>query len=121
MSKQARRASCWRNSCAALDGRDKRLLHWITDSGLAVLIADNYAVEAYPARAAAAEDEHAMPRCRCTSIACSSSASISASSGISPSSRGVCAKARRSRFLLTAPPLRLPGAVGSPATPVATV
>jgi acyl-CoA synthetase (AMP-forming)/AMP-acid ligase II len=30
-------------------------------------------------------------------------------------------KAGRSRFLLTAPPLRLPGAVGSPATPVATV
>jgi hypothetical protein len=28
---------------------------------------------------------------------------------------------RRNRFLLTAPPLRLPGAVGSPATPVATV
>ena len=27
----------------------------------------------------------------------------------------------RSRSLLTAPPLRLPGAVGSPATPVATV
>jgi len=27
----------------------------------------------------------------------------------------------RSRFLLTAPPLRLPGAVGSPVTPIATV
>jgi hypothetical protein len=27
----------------------------------------------------------------------------------------------RSRFLLTAPPLRLPGAVGSPANAVATV
>ncbi|MGB3595516.1 MAG: cyclase family protein, partial [Pseudomonas neustonica] len=27
----------------------------------------------------------------------------------------------RSRFLLTAPPLRLPGAVGSPVTPVAMV
>jgi len=27
----------------------------------------------------------------------------------------------RHRFLLTAPPLRLPGAVGSPTTPVATV
>jgi hypothetical protein len=27
----------------------------------------------------------------------------------------------RTRFLLTAPPLRLPGAVGSPVTPVATV
>ena len=29
--------------------------------------------------------------------------------------------AGRHRFLLTAPPLRLPGAVGSPVTPVATV
>jgi hypothetical protein len=28
---------------------------------------------------------------------------------------------RRYRFFLTAPPLRLPGAVGSPVTPVATV
>ena len=28
---------------------------------------------------------------------------------------------RRYRFLLTAPPLRLPGAVGSPPCPVATV
>ena len=28
---------------------------------------------------------------------------------------------KRNRFLLTAPPLRLPGAVGSPVTPVATV
>jgi hypothetical protein len=27
----------------------------------------------------------------------------------------------RSRFLLTAPPLRLPGIVGSPVTPIATV
>ncbi len=38
-------------SCARLDGRDARLLQWITDSGLAVLIADNYAVEALSARA----------------------------------------------------------------------
>ena len=28
---------------------------------------------------------------------------------------------RRTRFMLTAPPLRLPGAVGSPTTPIATV
>ena len=27
----------------------------------------------------------------------------------------------RNRFLLTAPPLRMPGAVGSPVTPIATV
>jgi kynurenine formamidase len=31
------------------------------------------------------------------------------------------AQNERTRFLLTAPPLRLPGAVGSPVTPVATV
>src|SRR5437899_4132518 len=28
--------------CAALDGRDRRLLQWITDSQIAALIADNY-------------------------------------------------------------------------------
>ena len=28
---------------------------------------------------------------------------------------------QRNRFLLTAPPLRLPGAVGSPVTPIATI
>ena len=44
-----------------------------------------------------------------------------------PVSRGYAETAKivrankRSRFLLTAPPLCLPGAVGSPATPVATV
>src|SRR5712691_4281934 len=37
-------------SCAVLDCRYWMLLDWITESGLAVLIADNYAVEASPAR-----------------------------------------------------------------------
>jgi hydrogenase maturation factor len=37
------------NSCAVLEGRDRKLLQWITDSGLVALIADNYAVEAHPA------------------------------------------------------------------------
>ena len=36
---------------SALDGRDDRLLQWITDSQLSVLIADNYGVEAVPATA----------------------------------------------------------------------
>ncbi len=31
------------HSCAALDGGDPRLLQWITDSGIAALVADNYA------------------------------------------------------------------------------
>ena len=37
------------NRCAVLNGRDRRLLQWITDSGLAALIADNFAVESFPA------------------------------------------------------------------------
>lgn len=43
------------NSCCALDGRDERLLQWITDSGIAAIAADNYAVERFPARAVAAD------------------------------------------------------------------
>ena len=56
------------NSCAVLDGRDEKLLQWITDSQLAAIAADNYAVEAHPARPGAT----AVRRCRCTRIACSS-------------------------------------------------
>src|SRR3546814_17399705 len=51
------------NSCAVLDGRDAKLLNWITDSGLACLIADNYAVEGLPARESdtgPVEGSHAM-------------------------------------------------------------
>ncbi len=46
-------------SCAALDGRDPALLQWITDQGIAALIADNYAVEAHPARATEGDAERA--------------------------------------------------------------
>ena len=53
---------------AALDGTDEALLQWITDSGIAAICADNYAVEAYPRASAAAR----VPCCRCTTTACSS-------------------------------------------------
>ncbi|MFN3581070.1 MAG: cyclase family protein [Pseudomonas sp.] len=105
------------NSCAVLDGRDPALLQWITDSGLSVLIADNYAVEAYPARdggsccAALPLHEHCLFKL-----------------GIHLGELWYLtelAKALREqgryRFMLTAPPLRLPGAVGSPVTPVALI
>ena len=32
-------------TCSGLQGRDEKLLQWISDSGLACLLADNYAVE----------------------------------------------------------------------------
>src|SRR5690625_7632815 len=37
------------NSCAVLDGNDSELQDWITQSGVAVIAADNYAVEDFPA------------------------------------------------------------------------
>jgi kynurenine formamidase len=102
---------------AVLDGRDERLLQWITDCGLAVLIADNYAVEAHPATPA--------DRC-CATLPlhehCLFKLGVHLGEiwHLTPLANWLRANGRH-RFLLTAPPLRLPGAVGSPATPVATV
>jgi hypothetical protein len=105
------------NSCAVLDGRDSKLLDWITDSELAVLIADNYAVEAQPALshpgrcAVLPLHEHCLFKL---------GIHLGEIWHLTPLAEWLRAHAR-SRFLLTAPPLRLPGAVGSPTTPVATV
>ncbi|MFT3800574.1 MAG: cyclase family protein [Burkholderiaceae bacterium] len=104
-------------SCAVLDGRDEKLLQWITDSGLVALIADNYAVEAHPATrhvgccAALPLHEHCLFKL---------GVHLGEIWHLTPLARWL-REHRRSRFLLTAPPLRLPGAVGSPATPIATV
>ena len=110
-------ASVLNKSCTALDGRDWKLLDWITESGLCVLIADNYAVEAHPARpqegccAALPIHEHCLFKL---------GVHLGELWYLTPLAAWLRAHGRY-RFLLTAPPLRLPGAVGSPATPVATV
>ena len=102
---------------AVLDGRDEKLLQWITDSGLAVLIADNYAVEAHPAKlqmgccATLPLHEHCLFKL---------GIHLGEIWHLTPLANWLRSHGR-SRFLLTAPPLRLPGAVGSPTTPVATV
>jgi kynurenine formamidase len=104
-------------SCAALDGRDQRLLQWITDTGIAALCADNYAVEAYPARDADGQ-RAALP----LHEHCLFKLGVPLGELWWMHELAAWLRAnRRSRFLLTAPPLRLPGAVGSPVTPVATV
>ena len=103
--------------CAVLNGRDKRLLNWVSDSGLTCLIADNYGVEAVPAVshegccAALPLHEHCLFKL---------GVSLGELWYLTPLADWLRAHGRN-RFLLTAPPLRLPGAVGSPATPVATV
>ena len=102
---------------AALDGRDAKLLQWITDSGLSVLVADNYAVEAHPAGPCAGAcatlplHEHCLFRL---------GIHLGELWHLTPLAAWLRAHDRQ-RFLLTAPPLRLPGAVGSPVTPVGTV
>jgi hypothetical protein len=110
----------WRlhNSCSVLNGRDGRLLNWITDSGLAVLIADNYAVEALPPQPGETSccsqlplHEHCLFK---------NGIHLGELWHLTPLARWLRERGRH-RFLLTAPPLRLPGAVGSPVTPVATV
>jgi hypothetical protein len=106
-------------SCATLDGRDERLLQWITDSGMSVIISDNYAVEQLPARVPEGEGDYpGMPlHHHCLFKLGVHIGEIWYLAGLA---RWLRANGRSS-FLLTAPPLRLPGAVGSPATPVATV
>lgn len=102
---------------AVLNGRDQRLLQWMTDSGLAVLIADNFAVESFPAVdhlgccAAAPLHEHCLFKL---------GVHLGELWQLTPLAHWLH-EAGRSRFLLTAPPLRLPGATGSPTTPIATV
>jgi kynurenine formamidase len=105
------------HSCAALDGRDQKLLQWVTDSGLVALTADNYAVETHPA---------VSHRGRCAALPlhehCLFKLGVNLGEIWYLTELATWLRSRgRYRFLLTAPPLRLPGAVGSPATPVGTV
>ena len=103
---------------SALDGRDPRLLQWVTDTGLVALLADNYAVEAAPARPCADDYCASLP----LHAHCLFKLGVYLGEMWYLSELADWLRTNgRSRFLLTAPPLRLPGAVGSPATPVATV
>ena len=105
------------HACAVLDGRDEQLLRWITASGVSVIACDNYAVEGHPA---APRDGH------CSNVPlhehCIFKLGVHLGElwHLTPLASWLRAHSR-SRFLLTAPPLALPGAIGSPVTPIATV
>jgi hypothetical protein len=104
--------------CAGLDGEDNRLLQWIGESGLACLIADNYAVELISESKDPAVRGPRMP----LHEFCLFKNGIHLGELWYLSELALWLREHdRSRFLLTAPPLRLPGAVGSPATQIATV
>ena len=121
MNRQPDRATL-HESCAVLDANDPALLQWITDSQLSVLIADNYAVEDRPhnfqgdnCRALLPLHEHCLFKL---------GVHLGEIWHLTPLAhwlRQHNTPERGNRFLLTAPPLRLPGAVGAPPCPVATV
>ncbi|WP_026076146.1 cyclase family protein [Noviherbaspirillum massiliense] len=105
------------HACPVLNGRDERLLQWITNSGIAALCADNYAVEAYPALPQSGKKSILPLHHHCLF-------KLGVPLGELWYLRDLAEWLHahgRNRFMLTAPPLRLPGAVGSPVTPVATV
>lgn len=104
-------------TCAVMDGRDDKLLQWITDSGIAAIAADNYAVELNPSRDQGDCCAYLPLHEHCIFKLGMPLGELWYLSELANWLRGN----RRSRFLLTAPPLRLPGAVGTPLTPVATV
>ncbi|MEM1307616.1 MAG: cyclase family protein, partial [Pseudomonadota bacterium] len=103
--------------CAALDGRDPDLQAWITDSGVAALIADNYAVERAPNTTGDGPRAMLPLHELCLFKLGIHLGEIWYVTDLAAALR----EAGRTRFLLTAPPLRLPGAVGSPVTPIATI
>jgi kynurenine formamidase len=103
---------------SALNGRDPRLQQWVTDTGLVALISDNYAVESTPA-------EPCMePVCAHLPLHAHCLFKLGVYLGemwLLSDLADWLRENNRNRFLFTGPPLRLPGAVGSPATGVATV
>lgn len=105
------------NAGAVLDGADEQLLGWISSSGIATICADNYAVEAYPARTSGPRRSVLPLHHHCLFKLGVPLAELWYLKELADWLHAH----QRSGFLLTAPPLRLPGAVGSPVTPIATV
>lgn len=106
------------NSCSVIDGRDQKLLDWIRDSQTAAIIADNYAVERRPRQGPLGLQGVFMP----LHELCLFKLGIPLGElwHLTTLAKKM-SELGRSRFFLTAPPLRLTGAVGSPVTPVATI
>jgi len=103
---------------AVLDGSDARLLQWIADSDVVAVCSDNQAVEGFDMRTERKEHEPRLP----LHDLCLFKLGIHLGEMWRLGELASwLRKHERNAFLLTAPPLRLPGAVGSPVTPIATV
>ena len=101
-----------------LDAKDESLLEWIAESQISALVADNYAVEGLLGKDRDPSRHSFLPLHHLCLF------KLGVPLGELWYLHELAAWLRehdRSRFLLTAPPLRLPGIVGSPVTPIATV
>lgn len=104
--------------CVGLDGFDDRLLRWIDDCGTAALVSDNEAVEISPDFKRQTPNGIRVPlHHHCLFKLGIPLGELFLLSDLADWLR----RHGRSYFLFTAPPLRLPGAVGSPVTGVGTV
>lgn len=105
-------------TCSYLDAHDESLLEWIADSQIAGLVADNYAVEGLLGK----DDDPSRHPFLPIHHLCLFKLGVPLGElwYLDELARWL-RDHERSRFLLTAPPLRLPGIVGSPVTPIATV
>ena len=104
--------------CTWLDARDATLLEWIAESKISALVADNYAVEGLVGKDRDPSRHSFLP----IHHLCLFKLGVPLGEMWYLHELASWLRAHhRSRFLLTAPPLRLPGAVGSPTTPIATV
>jgi kynurenine formamidase len=105
-------------TCCYLDAHDESLLEWIAESQISALVADNYAVEGLLGKDRDPSRHSFLPIHNLCLF------KLGVPLGELWYLHELASWLRehdRSRFLLTAPPLRLPGIVGSPLTPVATV
>jgi Putative cyclase len=104
--------------CAGLDGFDPRLRQWITDCGAAALVSDNEAVELLVDMHSLTGEGSRIPLHNlCLFKLGMPLGELFLLSDLADWLR----LNKRFRFFFTAPPLRLPGAVGSPACGVGTV
>ena len=104
--------------CSYLDAHDPALLEWISESQISALVADNYAVEGLLGKDKDPSRHSFLP----IHNLCLFRLGVPLGElWYLHELAGWLREHTRSRFFLTAPPLRLPGAVGCPLTPVATV
>jgi kynurenine formamidase len=105
-------------TCSYLDAHDDRLLQWIADSQISALVADNYAVEGLLGKDKDPSRHSFLP----IHHLCLFKLGVPLGELWYLDELATWLREHsRSRFLLTAPPLRMPGIVGSPVTPIATV